>query len=76
MKQLVGRIHVSLQPTHDELRLNYRRARYGRRMTLMGVRPESVRRYLSRGFPNGWTRALRREMTRLVWDIKYRRRTA
>jgi hypothetical protein len=72
-RQLYGRVVIG-PPSPEEKRLQYRRARYTRRMLLAGIRPESIRRYIARGFKGPFVRALLSEMQRLTWDIKYRRR--
>lgn len=70
MKQLHARIVVPAYDPHESY-LAHRRLRYGRRMELMGLRPASIEKYLKRGFPGPFARAMRREMARLIWDIRH-----
>lgn len=71
VKQLYARVIIG--PNYEQQRLEIRKKRYRRMLLQRGIRPASVERYLQRGFPSWWSRMLKKEMQRLVLDIKYRR---
>jgi hypothetical protein len=73
-RRLHARITIPARPEPKERHLAARRARYRRRLELLGVRPASLRKYLDRGFPGPFLRACRMEMRRVVWDLRYRGR--
>lgn len=74
MKQLHARIRITFDerpPPKERYRIA-RRNRYRRRLTLMGLRPESIRKYLVRGFgpTNAFVRATRSEMAGVIADLE------
>ncbi len=69
---LTGRFVIRAEAFRPTLR-DRRRAVYRRKMQLQGVRPASIKRYLSRGFPSRWSLAVRAEMAALIADLWFPR---
>jgi hypothetical protein len=70
-RYLYGRIRIDMeQIAADERRETARKKHFYARMKAMGIRGTSIQKYLRRGFPGPFIKALRSEMEQMVTDIR------
>ncbi len=70
MKQLSARIRIDIPTMLREMRrVRDRKHYFYKRMKAQGVRGTSIHKYLRRGFPGPFEKALQLEMQQLITDM-------
>lgn len=69
-KYLYGRVRIDMNAIIREREIErQKKLLYYRRMKAMGVRGTSIQKYLRRGFPGAFVKAIRKEVEQMIVDM-------